>query len=752
MQRMRFNSLLAGAAAVAILAASGTGSTLAQTAPESVEANIPIPDVSPLAPPTLEDIRPPAAQPAAAAEEAPASDTAAAEPEMTPLSDVAERAEAGETEDQAATAETPAPATGDTAVIERNPIESAAPAAVAAPAEPEPADAPTIATQPLPTPAPNPDVASRPTPEQTGTVAADSAVVQADAGVANQLRNLGADRLGRILGGQRDDRTSVQAFYESRNFAPLWITDGKLNERGRAAIGYLAEVDSHGLDPADYQVPEFKAGAGDAALAEAEVGLTGAILDYVRHARMGRVHFTRLRAEIDYDLQRPVPADVLAALAGSTGDLAAALDGYQPQDPAYKALRAKLAEARQASGNISTPRLAHGNALRITKDQRGRTIIPRDDRVPVLRARLNIEGDRDSKAYDQTVADAVKAFQKQQGLPASGRLTKATVDAINGPNRARDIDVIIANLERWRWLPRDLGAKHVVVNIPDYTLSVFNDGNRIWKTKIVVGRPDRATPLISADMTYLTVNPTWNVPPSIIRREYLPALQRDPQALSRMGLRVERQSNGTVRVWQPPGDKNALGRIRFNFHNQFLVFQHDTPDKHLFKNLRRANSAGCMRVEDPLKYGEVLLSMSQPQENYSAKRLRSMYGNSSINIRFADVIKVHLTYQTAFVDDSGKLVIRDDVYGHDKKMIAIMKGSDRKVAETAVPRIRNTATIPARFEGNLPVSRGSAGRDDRGGRGGPNFFDRLFGGGPRAQAPQQRPRSAQNRGTWHRVH
>jgi murein L,D-transpeptidase YcbB/YkuD len=286
-------------------------------------------------------------------------------------------------------------------------------------------------------------------------------------------------------------------------------------------------------------------------------------------------------------------------------------------------------------------------------------------------------------------------------------------------------------MERWRWMPRDLGKTHVMVNIPDYTLRVMRDQKLVWTTKIVVGKPNLATPITSAEMKYITVNPTWNVPPSIIQNEYLPALAQDPMALERIGLRIDQDRDGNVRIWQPPGDKNALGRIRFNFPNKFLVYQHDTPDKHLFAHAKRAYSHGCMRVQDPLKYGEVLLSLVMPNERYTQERLRSMYGPSEININFPTFIPVHLTYQTAFVDDAGKLQIRDDVYGRDQRVLALLKGSERKVADTAIDRPRNNSAAPVRMP---PGSYGS--RDF--GWGGGSFFERLFGG---HEPPPMRPRA-----------
>ena len=187
------------------------------------------------------------------------------------------------------------------------------------------------------------------------------------------------------------------------------------------------------------------------------------------------------------------------------------------------------------------------------------------------------------------------------------------------PRRRSDvIDTIIANMERWRWYPRDLGNVHVMLNIPNYTLRVMRSGQQVWKTRVVVGKPTTATPMLTETMKFITVNPTWNVPPSIVNNEYLPALAQDPGVLARMGLKVVNNRDGSVHIYQPPGDNNALGRIRFNFPNRFLVYQHDTPDKHLFAHDRRAYSHGCMRVQDPVKYAEVLLSIALPNGGYTA--------------------------------------------------------------------------------------------------------------------------------------
>jgi murein L,D-transpeptidase YcbB/YkuD len=572
----------------------------------------------------------------------------------------------------------------------------------------------------------------------TGVVPYQTASVDAaDAAISEKLRDLSAGKFDRIL-TSRKDRASVESFYAERNFAPLWITNGAVNERGQAAIAYLGRVAEHGFEPGDYPTPEFRPGAEAAALAEAEIKLTQSVITFARHAQVGRVHFTRIAADIMYEQERPEPADVLGKIA-KAANAGETLESFHPPHEGYRALKAKLAEARKSKDDAGPQRIPGGLTLKYVKDKKGKEVLMYDPRVPALRARLGVEGDPENKTYDKEMADAVAKFQKSNKLPANGHLNAATLDAINGPRRDRDADVIIANMERWRWMPRDLGKTHVMVNIPDYSLKIVRDGSLYWKTKIVVGKPSQATPIISAEMKYITVNPTWNVPPSIIQNEYLPAMAQDPGVLERMGLKIEQAADGTVRIWQPPGDRNALGRIRFNFPNKFLVYQHDTPDKHLFAHDKRAYSHGCMRVMNPLTYGEKLLSIVLPQERYTEERLRKMFGGSEVNINFPTTIPVHLTYQTAFVDDAGKLVIRDDVYGRDARVIAALKGAERKVADLPMDRPRPNFGAPVR------ATPGTYGGSTAGGT---SFFDRLFGAAaPVPPAPisrsQQRQRAAQ---------
>jgi murein L,D-transpeptidase YcbB/YkuD len=226
-----------------------------------------------------------------------------------------------------------------------------------------------------------------------------------------------------------------------------------------------------------------------------------------------------------------------------------------------------------------------------------------------------------------------------------------------------------------------------VLNIPEFNLRIYHDGEKVWQTRVVVGKPTQQTPLLTETMKFITVNPTWNVPQSIIYNELLPIYETsDPQIFARMGLKVERDRDGSVRVFQPPGERNALGQIRFNFPNKFLVYQHDTPERYYFTHERRAYSHGCMRVQDPLKYAEVLLSYASPRLGLSQARIRQMFGGSEQQIDFHSQIPVHITYQTAFVDEQGKLQLRDDVYGLDAKVLELRRGSERAVADTAIER------------------------------------------------------------------
>ena len=520
------------------------------------------------------------------------------------------------------------------------------------------------------------------------------------------------------------------------NIAPLWTQSGTATASAKGVIARLKDAAAEGLNAADYPVPDFTAATTPDALAEAELKLTASMLDYARQAQSSRMHWSQVASDILYPEHPTDPAEVLANVT-TAKDASAALEGYNPPHKLYKDLKAKLAELR-GQGDGPVMQIAEGAPLAFkaaTKKQPA--VTPEDPRVPQLRAKLGITENPDDTKYDAKVAAAVRKFQEGADIKPTGVLDDRTVKAINSPKRDRQIDTVIVNMERLRWLPRQLGAPalnnaYVMLNVPDFTLKVMQAGAPVWTTRVVTGKPgNHATPMLTETMKFITVNPTWNVPPSIIYNEYLPALQQDPTVLQRMGLRLERDRDGSIHISQPPGESNALGRIRFNFPNKFLVYQHDTPDKHLFAKEERAFSHGCMRVQNPDQYASTLLNIVMPNEKYTPEKIRSMYGRSEIDINFPTPVPVHITYQTAFVDDAGKLQFRKDVYGRDAKMMPLLKNTGSRDLENIVAHANPSYSRPS--GSSLPSN--VAFNSDAGGSSGPSFFERLFGGPPTPPAP-----------------
>jgi L,D-transpeptidase YcbB len=636
--------------------------------------------------------------------------------------------------------------TTDTKAVDSKPSDSK-------PADGKPADVATVPagdTKSAPAAAPAPATVAPATasvPTAAEPVKAASSVPAADQPVADKLKDMLASKSLRDF-DRKGERSAVEKFYGNRDYAPVWTTSGALTNSARGAIARLKDAASDGLNASDYPVPDFAAATSPDALAEAELKLTSSVLDYARQAQSGRMHWSQISGDIQYPEHPTDPAEVLTNVT-TAKDASIALDSYNPPQKLYKALKAKLAELRGGS-DIAMIRIGDGPTLKYTpsRNKKQPAEAVEDPRVPQLRAKLGITENPDDNHYDAKVAEAVQRFQDSVDLKATGVLDERTVNALNSPKRDRQIDTVLVNMERWRWLPRDLGAPsigdaYVILNIPDYTLKVMQHGAQVWTTRVVTGKPGiHATPLLTETMKYITVNPTWNVPPSIVYNEYLPALQQDPTVLERMGLRLERNRDGSVHISQPPGEANALGRIRFNFPNKFLVYQHDTPDKYLFAKEERAFSHGCMRVQNPDQYASVLLNIALPNEHYTPERIRSMYGRSEIDLKFPTPIPVNITYQTAFVDDAGKLQLRKDVYGRDANMIALLKNSRSKDLENVVAHSQPSYSRPA---GSLPPA-GVSFASDNTYSSGPSFFERLFGGPSVAPAPMgRRPQAAQRR-------
>lgn len=564
-------------------------------------------------------------------------------------------------------------------------------------AQAAPADAPVTA----PAPAPAADIKT----------AVEKLFAASDAQITDKLRDMIPNnklekRLERV-----PERKAIESAYASRGYSPMWIKDGQLTSRAKAVIARLKSADIDGLDPVDYPAPDFGSFNSAEALAEGDLKLTISVLTLARHMQTGRIAPTRVTVEADHGNHTPEPADILKKINDSS-DANAAFDSFNPPHAPFKALKAKLAELRANASVDPASRIADGQVLRPGM---------KDDRVPQLREKLGLSGKPDDTTFDVKISNAIKNVQKRADIQASGNLDSKTVAAINGPKPSQMADTVLANMERWRWLPRDLGRTYVMINIPDYTLRVVKDNNIVWRTKIVAGKPQTPTPLTSEPMDHIIVNPSWYVPQSIIQNELLPLYESDPNVFNRMGLEVKRGPDGNINVVQPPGAANALGHIKFAFPNKFQVYLHDTPEKRLFAHEKRAFSHGCMRVENPTKFGEVMLSLSMPGTTPSAEQIYAMYGKDERTYKLVNRPMVHLTYQSAYVDDSGKLVIREDLYGFDARIHAILKSDERRVADVAPPvdPKRDLATLKNNQEILRRVERREAQNPFV-------FFERLF--------------------------
>ena len=714
--RAGFDRVLMAVAAtfltVSATSALAQGDQVRNSAAElAIDAAIPRPEPANVPPPTINDFKLDSATPAPDGAKVEAPKTTEQAPE-TNLSTVV----------------TAPPADTNKADANKNDTATTAPAPAAATAA-----APASVTAPAAAPAAEP--AREP-------VKAASNVPPADQPVADKLRDmLGAKTLRYF--DRKAERAAVEKFYTGREFAPLWTQGGALTQSGKGVIARLKDAASEGLNASDYPVPDFTAATTPDQLAEADLKLIATMLDYARQAQSGRMHWSQVSADIAYPEHPTDPSEVLANVT-TARDASAALDSYNPPQKLYRELKAKLAELR-GQGEGPVIQIAEGPALKFTPARKKQPAVEMEDsRVPQLRAKLGIAENPDDIRYDAKVAEAVRKFQEGAELKPTGILDDRTVRALNSPKRDRQIDTVIVNMERWRWLPRQLGAPslgdaYVILNIPDYTLKVMQNGAPVWTTKVVTGQAGvHATPLLTETMKFITVNPTWNVPPSIIYNEYLPALQQDPTVLQRMGLRLDRASDGSIHISQPPGEANALGRIRFNFPNKFLVYQHDTPDKHLFNKDERPFSHGCMRVQNPDQYAATLLGITAPSEHYTPEKIRSMYGHSEIDIKFPTPIPVNITYQTAFVDDAGKLQLRKDVYGRDATMLALLRNSRSRDLENVVAHSQPSYVHPT---GNLPAGVSFASDNTFSG---PSFFERLFGP-PTPPAPIPGRRQQQRR-------
>lgn len=451
----------------------------------------------------------------------------------------------------------------------------------------------------------------------------------------------------------------VAQFYERRGYRPVW-TDGKAD----AALRRLAAAAGDGLDPADYRLsPDLSPAARD-------VTLTELVLAYARDAHSGRVRPQSISRIVTMEPPVLDEAHVLRRL-GLGADPVRVMESAHPQHGQYQQLREALRVALETP-TVDVPRVGSGPHLK-----RG----DRSSRVAILRARLGatVMRGNDPTVFGDDLADAVKAFQRANGLGADGIVGPRTIAALDGVVDGDPVPELISNLERWRWLPRDLGEHHVRVNIPAFRVRVVTDGAIDYDGRVIVGTPSNPTPVFSDVIEHVVVNPYWNVPYSIAKNEMLSGIRANPSGyFARRGY--EAVVNGRVvnpasiswdaatlrrvRVRQKPGRGNALGSVKFLFPNKHAVYLHDTTTKHLFKRDRRAYSHGCVRVDQPFVFADALL---REEGELTGAGLKRMVGGKQRWLNLKRTIPVHLTYFTREVAPDGTLKRYADVYGYDAR-------------------------------------------------------------------------------------
>jgi murein L,D-transpeptidase YcbB/YkuD len=478
------------------------------------------------------------------------------------------------------------------------------------------------------------------------------------------------------------EKAAIISLYEDNGFAPLWTFQGGLATRGQQVLAVLAASEEDGMDPLDYLPPALgsfddnpRSFAGDSPrLANLDLGLTAVALKYARHASGGRLIANRLTRYNDITPPTIEPAKAMKALAWSPFP-AEFLKGLQPSDRNYGLLKAELAKKRAELGTEQVAVIGEGNRVKQGES---------DPRVPLLRMRLaqlgyfDADGTVDDTVLDPALVTALREFQRAAKIKSSGRLDQATVSALNDRREQRDIARVIFSMERMRWLPRNLGQRYVLVNQPSFQVEVIERGKEIWRSNVIVGKPGTQTVAFSDEFETVVFNPTWGVPASIIRKEMLPKLRRNPGYFDRIGWKVVAPNGKVVKsrsvnwwrlgknipysVIQPPGDDNALGEVKFLFPNKHNIYMHDTPARELFAQTQRAFSHGCVRVENPRLFAEVLLGWP------ADKVAESIDDGVSKSVKITTRTAVHLTYFTAWPDASGRIAYYDDLYGRDAAM------------------------------------------------------------------------------------
>lgn len=475
-------------------------------------------------------------------------------------------------------------------------------------------------------------------------------------------------------------RAAVLEHYKSTGFKPMWTKQGIVSPRAIAVLSLLSKAGEEGLEPLRYKplslegfdVAENQFQADILGAAHFDVSLTLAALTYALHQSGGAYEPERLSAYHDLKPEAVSPTVALRVLAHSPFP-EEYLKSLAPTHASYAAMKTELA-ALPTGDNPEV--MAEGKRVRIGQ---------KDPRITQLRQLLLAQGhlgaagaevDFDKEdVLDKTLAKALKAYQAAKGLPQTSNLDTATVRSFNGPDFGERREILLTNMERARWLPKQMGSRHVFVNQASYLVDVFDQNKLVWESNVIVGKPLTQTNVFSDTMETVVLNPSWGMPESILVNEYLPKLRSNPGYFDKIGYKVV-NANGKVvpsrsinwssvgsgsgiGVQQPPGESNALGKVKFLFPNKHSIYMHDTPNRHLFAESKRNFSHGCVRVENPVEFASVLLKLEQTAIDADIET------GESKSIKISTPTKVHLTYFTAWPDKTGKIQYYSDAYGRD---------------------------------------------------------------------------------------
>jgi murein L,D-transpeptidase YcbB/YkuD len=473
----------------------------------------------------------------------------------------------------------------------------------------------------------------------------------------------------------------------------IWISDGRPNERARSALRTLGDAASHGLDPRDYAVT-VPAATSDAEIARFEMELSARMLRYVRDARSGRIDPNKISGYHDFAAK---PLDQIATLQGArtSEDVAAFLEAQHPGSEHYRALRVELEALRAsteneiviAAGTLIKPGQTNAEFPKVlTLISQKADEAFRAEHGEVLTRHLG------SQVYAQELVAVVKAAQRANGLGDDGVIGPRTVQALAGESKAGKIRKVEVALEQLRWLPSDLGERHVFINAASFDATYVEDGREKLSMRTVVGGLGTQTYFFQDEIEYVEFHPYWGVPRSILVNKYLPKLYSDPGYLDRNGFEVvnskgQQVSSSSVNwgayganipfdVRQKPGGGNALGEMKIMFPNRHAIYMHDTPDKALFNRDNRALSNGCVRLSDPRAMAAAVLGWSRDQVD---QRAAGQHGRENLSVK----LPVYVTYFTAWPTESGEVAYFGDVYSRDEKVMAAIE----KVEELRAPAV-----------------------------------------------------------------